>query len=386
MNKKYIAALIAFLASAAIIIFAARITNTDVLSHSPYDSYTRQALAWREGHTYLSDNHESVEYLELAHFNGKLYVSFPPVPSVIEFFLTFIFGVNTPDRLVTLFYAALSSGILAFIFARRYNPAGSVALALLFSAGTNIVSTSVFGGVWHEAQGLSFLFCCLAVLFIERSTLLSKALSLTFAALAVGCRPFTAVLIPLLLINCFKAYKKPVEIVKMLIMPAAVAVALASYNFVRFGSVFEFGHNYLPEFLRAEDGQFNIKYIPANLRQALKLPFDSSLHLNLNNFSANTFYLFNPCIGFCGIINIIYLIKRHGLYDFALPVLFWLFVVLTCMHRTLGGFQFGARYFIDPIPYLALYVANSKKKVFVWDYFISAAAIIINVWGATTLF
>lgn len=386
MNKKYVAALIAFLLCATIIIFAANLTGTDILSHSPYDSYTRQALAWREGHTYLSDDPESVEYLELAHFNGKLYVSFPPVPSVIEFFLTFIFGSNTPDRLVTLLYAAFSSGILAFIFARRHNPAGSIALALLFSAGTNIVSTSVFGGVWHEAQGLSFLFCCLAVLFIERNSLLSKALSLTFAALAVGCRPFTVVFIPLLLINCFKAYKKPLKIAEMLVMPAAVAAALAAYNFVRFGSVFEFGHNYLPEFLRAEDGQFNIKYIPANLWQSIKLPLDSNGKFFLNKFSANAFYLLNPCIGFCGIINIIYLIKRRKLYDFALPIAFWLFVLLTCMHKTLGGLQFGARYFIDPIPYLALYTAKSKQKVYVWDYFISAAAIIINIWGATTLF
>ena len=367
MNKKYVAALIAFLLCAAIMILAANLTGTDILSHSPYDSYTRQALAWREGHTYLSDAPESVEYLELAHFNGKLYVSFPPVPSVIEFFLTFIFGSNTPDRLVTLLYAAFSSGILAFIFARRYNPAGSVALALLFSAGTNIVSTSVFGGVWHEAQGLSFLFCCLAVLFIERTSLFSKALSLTFAALAVGCRPFTV-------------------IIKMLVMPAAIAAALAAYNFVRFGSVFEFGHNYLPEFLRAEDGQFNIKYIPANLWQSIKLPLDSNGKFFLNKFSANAFYLLNPCIGFCGIINIIYLIKRRKLYDFALPIAFWLFVLLTCMHKTLGGLQFGARYFIDPIPYLALYTAKSKQKVYVWDYFISAAAIIINVLGVTTLF
>ena len=386
MNKKYVAALIAFLLCATIMILAANLTGTDILSHSPYDSYTRQALAWREGHTYLSDDPESVEYLELAHFNGKLYVSFPPVPSVIEFFLTFIFGSNTPDRLVTLLYAAFSSGILAFIFARRHNPAGSVALALLFSAGTNIVSTSVFGGVWHEAQGLSFLFCCLAVLFIERTSLLSKALSLTFAALAVGCRPFTVVFIPLLLINCFKAYKKPLKITEMLVMPAAVAAALAAYNFVRFGSVFEFGHNYLPEFLRAEDGQFNIKYIPANLWQSIKLPLDSNGKFFLNKFSANAFYLLNPCIGFCGIINIIYLIKRRKLYDFALPIAFWLFVLLTCMHKTLGGLQFGARYFIDPIPYLALYTAKSNQKVYVWDYFISAAAIIINVLGVTTLF
>ena len=43
-----------------------------------YNTYTRQALAWREGLLHLP---EDVPYLELAIYEGEYYVSFPPLPS-----------------------------------------------------------------------------------------------------------------------------------------------------------------------------------------------------------------------------------------------------------------------------------------------------------------
>ena len=65
----------------------------DPLAPSPYNSYTRQALAWREGRTYLE---EDVPHLELAIRSGRYYVSFPPVPSVPLYFLSFLFGAASP--------------------------------------------------------------------------------------------------------------------------------------------------------------------------------------------------------------------------------------------------------------------------------------------------
>lgn len=118
MSKKIIVALLAFCITAALFLFAAKVTDTDIFSHSPYDSYTRQALAWREGRTYLTDDPQSLAYLELAVYEGKYYVSFPPVPTVTEYFLTFFFGQNTPDRLVTVLYVCFSSAVLALVFMR----------------------------------------------------------------------------------------------------------------------------------------------------------------------------------------------------------------------------------------------------------------------------
>lgn len=389
MSKKIIAALLAFCITAALFVLASTATDTDILSHSPYDSYTRQALAWRDGRTYLNDDPQTIAYLELAVFEGKYYVSFPPVPSVVEFVLTFFCGKNTPDRLVTVLYVCLSASILTLVFMRRRNSAvGGVLCGLAFSLGTNIFACALFGGVWHEAQALSFLLCSLAVYFAEKDGLLYKGISLGCASLAVGCRPFTAVFIPILLIKCFNEYKKPSEIIKLLVFPAFTALALVTYNFVRFRSPFEFGHNYLPEFLRAEDGQFSIKYLLPNLKQAFKLPFvfeDGNLKFKLNMFSANIFYLVNPCILYFAVKNISLIIRKHRIEDFVFPVTLAIFIVLTCMHKTLGGLQFGARYFVDVIPYLALYVAQNKNDTPMLDGSVAVVSTLINFSGAVAL-
>ena len=55
--------------------------GTQPFAHSDYDSYTLQALAWREGKISLGQDYP---HLELAVYEGDWYVSFPPVPSLVR--------------------------------------------------------------------------------------------------------------------------------------------------------------------------------------------------------------------------------------------------------------------------------------------------------------
>ena len=73
------------------------VLGTSFFGPTPYNTYTRQALAWRQGLLHLP---EDVPHLELAIFEGEYYVSFPPVPSLVLWPLTFLFGENTPDDLL----------------------------------------------------------------------------------------------------------------------------------------------------------------------------------------------------------------------------------------------------------------------------------------------
>ena len=79
-----------------------------LLVHEPLDSYTLQALAWRNGEVCLT-NGQDYPWLELAIYNGKYYVSFPPLPSVLMLPLTFVFGENTPNTLTQLVFCDLST-------------------------------------------------------------------------------------------------------------------------------------------------------------------------------------------------------------------------------------------------------------------------------------
>ena len=51
-------------------------------SGNPYNSYLLQALSWLDGRLDLGSNYE---WLELAIYNGKYFVSFPPFPSICLF-------------------------------------------------------------------------------------------------------------------------------------------------------------------------------------------------------------------------------------------------------------------------------------------------------------
>ncbi len=400
-NKK-IVAFVAAVICILILICSAIVFKFNVFEHNPYDSYTRQALAWREGRTYLDDDPSSIAYLELAIYEGKYYVSFPPVPSLVELFLTLFYGKNTPNQFMLYVYTVVSCIALTLLFNKKHNAFLSIIFGLTASIGTNILSLVAFGGVWHEAQCLSFMLCSLAVLFITSDNKFLNGLSLFLASLSVGCRPFTVIFIPFLL---FELYKKNIDyknksfkeqigdfkiFIPYLIAPILVASLLMLYNFVRFDNPFEFGHNFLPEFTRVEEGQFNIKYLLPNLKQVFKLPFEfiPEFKLSINRFSANTFYIFNPIIAVFFYYNLKNIIK-----DFKISHILWLvaviaFIIATCMHRTLGGLQFGARYFIDFIPYIAFYIyqtkINAKYAIPVMEL-ICILAIILNIYGAYSL-
>ena len=75
--------------------------GSSISFHSYFDEHTRQAMAWREGKISLENN---IEYLEISHYKDKYFVSFPPVPSLIEFPLTLIFGMNTPNSFTLLIF------------------------------------------------------------------------------------------------------------------------------------------------------------------------------------------------------------------------------------------------------------------------------------------
>ncbi len=363
-KDKFYAAFTAALLSITILALIVLMFDIKIFEHNPYDSYTRQALAWQDGKTYLDNDPREIEYLELAIYEGKYFVSFPPVPSVVEFFLTIFFGQETPNQFMLFIYIVVSCVAITLLFYKKFSLLTSVIMALTATLGTNLLSIATFGGVWHEAQCLSFMLCSLAALFIFSNKKWLNGLSLFLAALAVGCRPFTVIFIPFLLMKLYKnnTDKKIYQLWPYIIAPAVVALLLMIYNYVRFDNPFEFGHNYLPEFTRSEDGQFSLSYLWDNLIQSIKLPFNYSpeFSLNVNKFSANIFYIFNPIIAVFFYYNFKNCIIKRKTEDYLFLVAVIIFILATCMHKTLGGAQFGARYFIDMIPFLAMYLSTQK--------------------------
>lgn len=340
------------------------ITGRGMAEPTFYNTYTRQAMAWRSGSLHLPHD---FPWLELAIYEGEYYVSFPPLPSVILLPLTFIFGENTPDNLLVKLYGIIAclAVYASLIEAGNRRPAAAV-LAFLITVASSALPMMENGAVWYHAQMLAFMLMCLAVMFLLKNL---PTGALLCYALSVACRPFDAVYGPLLFLVFFLRNrhlsfgKRCLKLLPGTILGLCVATGIGVFNYVRFGNPFEFGHNYLPEFSFQGGIQFSLSHVKNNIRTFLLSP---------PIYKEGDAYVFAQ-FGYSLLIACptISLMRIHVLTDlfqrkFSVPKLSILLfatiqLFLLLMHRTFGGFQLGARYVVDLIPYTVLYLGLSDE-------------------------
>ena len=381
--------------------------------HSMYDSYTLQAMAWRRGEAKLSQNYP---YLELAIVNkeylaehgmddyeayreqfgdvnapiedqegNEYYVSFPPFPSVPMFLLSFFFGENTPNTLMVILYTT-GAFVFAILIGRRFRY--SYALSVCGAAFLCIASSALFictnkmaGGVWFQAQALSLLLTTGAFYFILGSRDRDFYTACVLLACAVGCRPFQLIyFIPFAYIIA-KQYKFKIwKTWKFYVAPAVIGGIYLWYNYIRFGNPLEFGHNYLPEFMRMPAGQFGWEYFAGNFANAFgELPHFTSEGLTFNRFGF-AFYIANVIF----LLAVVAMLCRIGLPSpgrdrklrtklsdsntperYLLLLCMALHLLFLLLHKTLGGWQFGSRYTVDMAPAALVLICMAVQPLFV---------------------
>ena len=361
-----------------------------VFSHSDYDSYTRQAQQWWHGAANLPQN---ISWLEIAEYEGQFFVSFPPFPSVIQFVLYPIFGLATPDNLVNTLFGLGSFVLIYFIFNRKdFSDFNSAVLALLLVLGSNLFYLSVTGWVWFSAQAQGFFFSALAVHLITSK----KKTAWYFAFLSLGaaflCRPFQILYFPLMLYLLYKnidkgrgSIKTLVSCIKYVLPLAFIGVLGAAYNYVRFDSIFEFGHNYLPEF--ADEAQFSISYIGKNFLEILKLPTVTDGVIEPPKFNGTLFFLVNPAYV---LLAVSMARQKFGVKQAIYLGCLAAHMLLMLAHRTMGGWQFGSRYLVDMLPFMIVIISGDRvlvqkgmqSKAAVLPVVLAVLGVIINVYGA----
>lgn len=399
-----------------------------LLDNHHWDSYTLQALSWREGRADLGRNYS---YLEIAEYQGKFYVSFPPFPSVVIFPLTFVFGASVPSNLLVMIYALIAAAFAYKIFRHAgFKEGSSALLALLVVWGSNAMWMSTVGGVWFQAQLLNLALLLGAFYAALRG---KRILAYALVACAVGCRPFSMVCFIALFVYFYVLdrgkseapkrnrlaffFRTALKQRKCFIIPICIAAAYMCYNFIRFGNVFEFGHNYLPEFIKSPDGQFNVSYLFTNLKR-LFLRFvkvNPDLTLDYPPFDGFCIFVANPIF----VLSVVYIVtdivcKKLNAARGAIIAAMFLNIIFTCMHKTLGGWQFGARYTVDIIPLVCFYMAlasldtrssvtvnaainrgmkrsraevlpQTEKRLKYYEIFVCAFGIMFNVYGAMAM-
>lgn len=327
-----------------------------------YNSFALQADSWLNGRLDLGMDYE---WLELAIFDGKYFVSFPPFPSYILLPFTVFCGANTPDNIINPI-ATVIGAIYAYKLCLKVLGNEKNSLAFLFTMILYLGSNTMFfianGWVWFMAQNFSFTLTIMAVYYAYKAC---PGWSLFFWACAVGCRPFQILYFPVLLILMISTWKKnehDFKVVKKIksdwykgIPCFLVALSYFILNYARFGSIFEFGHNYLPEFTRTETGQFNLAYLKGNLANMFRLPerIEETGKMNFFTYDGVAFWLVNPIIVLFVIVIIYKLVKSRDkklAMGLTILALLMIHVVVLCLHRTLGGWHFGNRYTCDTLP------------------------------------
>ncbi len=334
-----------------------------------YNSYVLQACAWLEGHLDVAG--EGHEYLELAIFGGRYYVSFPPFPSYVMLPFAAIWGEAAPDGVVALAVTMLGVMYACLLYRRVRQDGQELFWVLFLYLGTGYVFIAMNGYVWFLAQTMCFTLSLMAVCHGLRGQGLA---SLSFWACAVGCRPMAAVYLPILLYLLWESRPPDTGLGTLIrrrwywcLGPLIIGGSYMALNAARFGSVLEFGHNYLPEFTRETEGQFSLAYFTGNVRNLLRLPQwqNTAEPLVFYTFNGMAFWLIDPLFIPAAAAWIWGLIRYRAGNRFllaALPVLTLVYVCILCCHRTLGGWCFGNRYLLDIVPWLFFGLCRWKPE------------------------
>lgn len=373
------------------------LTGQYLWEHNTYNTYALQADSWRQGRLDLGENYS---WLEIAEYNGKYYCSFPPFPSYVLFPLTLIFGSNTPDGLVLLFFDVMAVVFLYKIaITLKLSPRASALSALFFSICTNMTFVFFVPSVWFFAQTLSYSLAAAAIYYALKG---KGSLSLFLWSCGVGCRPMQAFFVPVLLVILYQKEreKHPEEKWYMLILNKAdwglpalgVAISYMVLNYLRFGNIVEFGHNYLPEFVY-EHKQFSTEYLANNFKMLMNLPdFTEEGRMMIDHFGNLNFLWVNPPI-LIAVLGIIFACikkeKKAALLGGATVLLSVLYLIVTMMHATMGGWHFGNRYTNDILPWLFvcfMLVLAKHNRLVKWQVPFAIWGILFNVVGTIIVY
>jgi len=194
---------------------------------------------------------------DIAYYNGKFYCYYGPVAAVLLYMpYKFITGNYLSHNVGISVFASIATIFLALLWrfsVKKYMPDSRFAFYLL---GFLVLffTSHLFAGlryptVWTIVQvsGLAFsvagVYLLLKSVENERTNYLRLFFACLCFALVVGCRPnmlFASLLVPVVLWK-----RRSWKLAAFVLIPfVMVAIPLCVYNYVRFDSIFQFGHKY----------------------------------------------------------------------------------------------------------------------------------------------
>lgn len=297
---------------------------------------------------------------DLILFNERYYLYWGPFPAVLLMPFVALFGIKFSDILFTLGLAACNVWLVALVLRQacrrgviRLSQWQRGLLVLFFAMGTVHMPLAPLGRVWRTGQLTGFL--CIALAYLAALSLRGRvAFALTGLALACGLLTrnhllFAGVWPACYLLQQHRAEGRHRQVIAVLVGLAPIVLAiglLATYNWLRFGSVFDNGldyhrmhSNFASDYKRY--GAFHIRYLPTNLfYQYLAYPFP----LRPTTFYGGSLFLLSP-VFFAVFWGITLGYPRWSVWALLGSILLVAAPILLLMGT--GWVQFGPRYTLD---------------------------------------
>lgn len=352
------------------------------------------ADAFLHGQYFLRYIPETVH--DLSFFNGHYYLYWPPMPAIVLMPFIALFGVQFSDVFFSVIVASLNIAVFARLL-RSVDQAGIIPirsqyrgmLILFFAFGTSYVTIAFLGQVWYTAQLLGLLFVGLAYLAAIE---LTGVTSFLITGILIGCAMLTRN--HLLFTGLWPAYylisknwnDRPrlfQYIVIGFVPPLLMGLWFLSYNYTRFGSIYELGlryHKMAPNFIMdyQKYGAFHLHYVPTNLfYQYVHYPFP----FDNNTYMGSSLFLLSPVFFYAfGAIRRGY--RNPQIRMLVVSVLATSIPILLLMGT--GWVQYGPRYTLDftlPLLLLTAYgVQDTSPKLIFWLVVISVLQYIPGIY------
>jgi hypothetical protein len=360
-----------------------------------FDYTFRIAGALLHGHVGL-ENRPPAWLNEMVPRDGRFYSVFPlgAVASMLP--VALLQRAGWIDNFSGHWIATIIVGCVVYFFFRlteiRSQPViRRILLALFPIFGTWAWCNLGFGGAWQIALGFALLGEAAALYFVLVRP--RPFLAGIFFALAVGNRTELVLTLPFFL---YFLWRPPSDVDPFptlanllpnlrkslpkfnwfLVVPVALGLLTAAYNFARFHSIFDFGYTHIPNLMREpwyQRGLFSIHAIPWNMQKSLFEGFSDYPH-----FPYLRFFPFGCSIFLAS--PFLFLLFREG-GRFKTPI--WLIIgavmfVLWC-HGNPGGWQFSYRYAMVLIPWMfLLLVENGPVKISAIECALFSVSVAIN--------
>ncbi len=246
-----------------------------------------------------------------------------------------------------------------------------------------------FGGAWQLALGLAMLGQIAALYFVlvEFRPILAGA----FFALAIGNRTELALCLPVFIYFLMRrivpdswdlksllqqSREKSSVFIYFLIVPVALGLFTALYNYARFHSIFDFGYSHIPNVLREpwyQHGLFSLHAIPWNMHKMLFEGFRDAPSFPFISFApfGCSIFLVSPFL--------FLLFREGGPHKAAAWVAIGLLTFALWAHGNPGGWQFSYRYAMVLLPWMfLLLLGNGPRKISAIEASLFVVSVTIN--------